>query len=97
MDQSRDEAQLVVEQATKAGASLSAISTAVERINDMRAQIASAAEEQSATAEEVNRNITSISEMANETSTGAKQTSSSSEDLARLGNELQALVAQFQI
>ncbi len=35
--------------------------------------------------------------MANETSTGAKQTSSSSEDLARLGNELQALVAQFQI
>lgn len=97
MNQSRNEAQSVVEQASKAGASLSVISTAVGRINDMSSQIASAAEEQSATAEEVNRNITSISEMANETSTGAQQTSSSSDDLARLGNELQGLVARFQI
>jgi len=97
MNQSRDEAQLVVEQAMKAGVSLSAISTAVEQINDMSALIASAAEQQSATTEEINRNITSISEIAIETSSGAQQTSTASEDLAKMGTGLQGLVVQFTI
>ena len=97
MSGSREEAHAVVDQATKAGSSLSVISTAVKRINDMSIQIASAAEEQSATAEEINRNITSISEMANETSTGAQQTSTASGDLARLGTELQEVVGRFRV
>jgi len=97
MSKSREEAQAVVEQATKAGASLSTISEAVERINDMSAQIASAAEEQGATAEEINRNITIISEMSSETSTGAQQTAAASADLARLGSELQGLVGRFKV
>ncbi|MFQ5644715.1 MAG: methyl-accepting chemotaxis protein [Thiogranum sp.] len=96
MHKSCEEAQSVVEQATKAGESLSAISTAVARINDMSTQIASAAEQQSATTEEINRNITSISKMANETSTGAQQTATASGDLARLGAELQEVVGQFK-
>jgi len=97
MNKSREEAQSVVEQANKAGVSLSAISKAVGRINDMSAQIASAAEEQSATAEEMNRNITSISAMANETSSGAQQTAASSENLAHLGGELREVVGQFKV
>jgi len=97
MYKSREESQSVVEQARKAGTSLSAISTAVARINDMSTQIASAAEEQSATTEEINRNITNISEMANETSTGAQQTATASGDLARLGAELQEVVGQFRV
>ncbi len=97
MYKSREEAKSVVEQATKAGTSLAAISEAVARINDMSTQIASAAEEQNATTEEINRNITSISEMANETSTGAQQTSTASGDLARLGAELQEVVGQFRV
>ncbi len=97
MNRSSEEAQSVVEQATKAGASLAAISSAVERINDMSTQIASAAEEQSATADEINRNIISITEMSNETSTGAQQTATASDDLARLGTELQSLVGRFKV
>jgi len=97
MNKSRGEAQSVVEQATKAGASLSTISSAVARINDMSIQIASAAEEQSATADEINRNITNISEMANETTAGAQQTAAASGDLARLGTELQELVGRFRV
>ncbi len=97
MNRSREEAQSVVEQATKAGASLSAISTAVEHIKDMSTQIASAAEQQNATAEEINRNITSISEMANETSTGAQQTASASSELAQLGVNLQGFVSRFAV
>jgi len=97
MNKSSEEAQSVVTQATKAGASLVAISSAVGRINDMSTQIASAAEEQSATADEINRNIISITEMSNETSTGAQQTATASDDLARLGTELQSLVGQFKV
>ena len=97
MYKSREEAQSVVEQASRAGESLATISAAVAQINDMSTQIASAAEEQSATTEEINRNITSISEMANETSTGAQQTSTASSDLARLGAELQEVVGQFKV
>ena len=97
MNKSRNEAQAVVKQATKAGTSLSAISSAVARINDMSIQIASAAEQQSTMAEEINRNITGISEMANETSAGAKQTAAASGGLAHLGTELQELVGRFRV
>ncbi len=96
MNQSREQAQAVVEQATNAGSSLTAISAAVERINDMSTQIASAAEQQSATAEEVNDNISGITRMANETAGAAQKTASASEDLARLGSELQGLVGKFR-
>ncbi len=97
MNKSRGEAQAVVEQACKAGTSLTAISAAVRRINDMSAQIASAAEQQGVTAEEINRNIVNITEMANETSAGAQQTASASSELARLGTELQAVVGHFKV
>ncbi len=97
MNRSCEEARTVVEQASNAGTSLSAISTAVERINEMSAQIASAAEQQSATAEEINRNIANITEKANDTSSGAQQTATASEDLARLGADLQQLVGRFNV
>ncbi|MCK4742370.1 MAG: methyl-accepting chemotaxis protein [Sulfuriflexus sp.] len=97
MNASQEETKSVVQQAMKAGASLSAISDAVTRINDMSTQIASAAEEQNATAEEINRNITNISEIATQTTSGAQQTADASSELARLGADLQTVVGQFKI
>lgn len=97
MNQSREVTRSVVGQATNAGNSLAAISAAVARINDMSTQIASAAEEQSATSEEISRNIANINQMANETSTGAQQTAAASDDLARLAVDLQGMVAQFKV
>jgi len=97
MKQSREEAQTVVEHATKAGESLSIISTSVSSINDMSTQIASAAEQQSATAEEINKNITNISQLAIETSAGAQQTTSASEDLSQLATKLHGLVGEFKV
>jgi len=96
MTQSREDARSVVEQAARADESLSAISTAVARINDMSTQIASAAEQQSATTEEINRNIVNISNMSSETVVGAQQSVSSTEDLAQLGVRLQGLVGGFK-
>lgn len=97
MTKSQEDARSVVSQAAQAGQSLAAISTAVERINDMSTQIASAAEQQSATTEEINRNIVNISTIASQTAVGAQQTVSSSEDLAKLGTKLQSLVGQFSV
>ena len=96
MGMSHKEAQAVTEQAILAGESLSAISTAVVGINDMSAQIASAAEQQSVTTEEINRNIVQIMEMSNETSSDSRQVAAATEDLTNLVSVLQGLVAQFR-
>ena len=97
MDDSRNQAKASVQQVTKAGASLESIRQAVATINDMNAQIASAAEEQSAVAEEINRNVVNISEVAEQTSAGARQTTTASEQLARLAESLQEMVNRFKI
>lgn len=97
MEASRNQAQAGVEQAAEAGASLDDITGAVAQINDMNTQIASASEEQSSVAEEINRNIVTISQVADETATGAVQTSEASAEVARLSEQLQALVRQFKV
>jgi len=95
MDKSLEQARAVVERATQSGVALSTIAEAVEKIDNMSTQIASAAEEQSSVSEEINRNIVKINEMANETASGAEQTSIASQDLARMASELQGVVSQF--
>jgi len=96
MDESREQAQIGVEQTAKAGDALTAIADEVARINDMNTQIASAAEEQSAVAEEINHNVVTISQVSDESVQGAEQTARASEDLANLAAELQQMVAQFK-
>ncbi|MEJ2480923.1 MAG: HAMP domain-containing methyl-accepting chemotaxis protein, partial [Acidihalobacter sp.] len=84
MESGRGRAGSSVEQARHAGQSLTEITDAVTRINDMNALIASAAEEQSAVAEEINRNVTTISQATDQTAAGSQQTAAASEQLARL-------------
>src|SRR5690606_35209417 len=60
MEKGHDQAQTTVIHAGEAGQALEDITNAVNIINDVNTQIASAAEEQSAVAEEINRNITNI-------------------------------------
>lgn len=97
MSKSHEEAQFVVEQANKAGLSLSAISAVVERINNMSSEIASMAEQQNATTEEVKTNIVAISNMAQKTSSGAQDTAIASESLSELSGHLQSAIKQFKI
>jgi len=97
MNNSREEAQLVVEQANKAGLSLSTISTVVERINGMSSDIATMAEQQNGNTEEVKSNIVAISDMAQKTSSGAEDTALASESLAELSGHLQSAIKQFKI
>ena len=96
MESSRERARLTVEKTTEAEAALVRIREEVASINDMNAQIASAAEEQSSVAEEVNRNIARIHDGTLETSAGSDQVAASSRDLAVLAGQLRSRVSVFQ-
>ncbi|HEF4761246.1 TPA: cache domain-containing protein [Pseudomonas putida] len=84
-------------QANEAGASLDAMAQLIATINSMNAQIASAAEEQTAVAEEINRSVhqiaVAVDNVADETQLGAQ----TSRSLADLGQRLGGLVGQFRI
>ncbi|CAM3095197.1 methyl-accepting chemotaxis sensory transducer [Ectopseudomonas mendocina] len=73
MQQSRDTASRTAEEASAANDMLGRIREAITRINDMNLQIATAAEEQSATTEEINRNTTNIRDISHELAGGAEQ------------------------
>lgn len=96
MEASQQQAQRGVEEAANAGAALNAITDAVNAISGLNAQIASAAEEQTAVAEEINRNLVNISEVAIETSSGSEQTAQASQQVTNLAQELKRLAGQFR-
>jgi len=84
-----EQARQSVEQADLAGQSLDTIAGAVNTINTMNIQIATASEEQAAVAEEINRNIIRIVQIADETSAGAHTTAEATSELAEISMELQ--------
>ena len=85
------------ELSNEAANSLESITRAVITINEMNTHIASAAEEQSATADEMNRNIVNISQLSDQTANGSEQTTTAANELAKLANDLQQLISQFKI
>ncbi|MFY8351282.1 methyl-accepting chemotaxis protein [Pseudoalteromonas sp. SSM20] len=97
MEQSKQQAENSVANASQAGEALDLITTAVATINDMAAQIATAAEEQTSVNEEINRNVVNISTISDNTAQEAASTSSASTELAALASELKNQVAQFKV
>ncbi|MFC3852550.1 methyl-accepting chemotaxis protein [Salinispirillum marinum] len=81
----------------EAGTALTAIARLIDVINDRNASSASAAEQQAQVAREVDRSLVTIRDIAVQNATGANQTSSSSQELARLAEQLNLLVAQYQV
>ncbi len=97
MNKSCEQAQSAVEQANKAGGSISTIAHSVQHINEMSEQIASAAEEQNAVSEEINRNIVNISDIAAQSVLSSEQIEQANNNLTGMATELQELVGQFRI
>jgi methyl-accepting chemotaxis protein len=97
MEQGRLKAAESVQQATFAGQSLGAIINKIDLIRDMNTQIASAAEEQSATAEEINRNVLNINAICTESAKDANRVAQSSGDVERLALELQNGIGHFKL
>jgi methyl-accepting chemotaxis protein len=73
MQQNRDSASQTADDASAANDMLARIRESIGRINDMNLQIATAAEEQSATSEEINRNTTNIRDISDAVAGGAEQ------------------------
>jgi len=97
MERGQQKAGESVDQAARAGDSLRRINGAVSEINNMNAQIASAAEEQAAVAGEINDNFSSITLSSEQAATGSDQISSASKDLQKLSLKLQESVKRFRI
>lgn len=90
-----EQADLGVAQVIQADEALDAIRGAIEQVNDMAGQIASAAEEQSAVVEEINRNVSNIAMLSDQTATQAARSATLSADLATNASSQTALVARF--
>src|SRR5207248_7754236 len=100
-----------IRQATQGAAeAIGQISKIIIQINDYQATIASAVEQQSATAREIGlsggeaakgsaeiaHNITSVAQTAQGTAEGAANTQKAAQELARMAAGLQRLVEQFR-
>ena len=96
MESGRSQAHRSVEQAGNAEESLKVITKAVETINQMGLQIASAAEEHSAVSAEINRNINNISQVTEQISLGARQSTDLCGNVMEESRQLQAQMSKFQ-
>ncbi|MFW2373583.1 MAG: methyl-accepting chemotaxis protein [Gammaproteobacteria bacterium] len=92
MEQSKTLTKTSVENASEASHSLDSITQAVEIINNMNTQIATAAEQQNVVAEEINHNISNISQIAEKST----ESMYASNQLSSLSNRLQNLVGHFK-
>ena len=85
------------DQANEAGASLDTMAQLIGTINTMNAQIASAADEQTAVAEEINRSVHQIASAVDSVADETQRSAQTSRSLAELGRSLGKLVGQFRI
>ena len=97
MQNSHNLTESSVELTRKAGLSLNHITAKVSNIQAMNQQIAAAAEEQSAVAEQISRSVINVRDISEQTATASDETAASSIELARLGNDLQAMVSRFRV
>lgn len=95
MEHSREQTSLTVEQGSNAVSSLEAISGAIDTINDMSSQIATAVEEQSAVADEINRSIMTIRDIAERTLEGAEHSEQASTEMIEMSEGLNELAGSF--
>lgn len=86
-----------VQHSTSAGASLDEIANAVSAINNMNAQIANAAREQSQVGESINENLMQILTESNLTAEATSDNHNTASALAAQSSELSNLIHQFKV
>ncbi len=85
------------EKANRAGVVLDRIVYGASKVSDIVVQVATASEQQAATAEEIGKNIEAINQVTNETASGIQFIAQSTENLNKLTAILQNLIKQFKI
>ena len=94
---SRDLAAKTQEVAGEADAVLNTIRDNIQEINQMTVQIATAAEQQSATAEEINRNTTNIRDISQSVANSAKEQETNCHTMADLTARQDAELGKFKV
>ena len=84
-------------EAAKSGEALHYILSQIDAVTMQVSQIATAAEQQTATTNEIARNIQQISTVVMDSTQGAQESASAASKLARLADELQRVVGQFKL
>ena len=97
MNQGKEQTAACVAQTEKATQALDIISDAVHKAHDVSSQIEQSAREQNTVSQEISEKLETIVGIAEETTAGAQQTSESSHEVARLAEELQQSIRQFQV
>ncbi|NVN91956.1 MAG: methyl-accepting chemotaxis protein [Desulfuromonadales bacterium] len=97
MDEGVREVQSGTDEAAKSGEALASILDQVSNVTHQASQIATAAEEQTATTNEITRNISMISEVVSQTASGSQDTAASANQLARLAEDLKEMVSKFKL
>ena len=95
--ESRESANATQHIANQAKASLEAIRTSINEINEMTVQIAAAAEEQSATSNEINRNTTNIRDISQSVSDAATEQYALCETMVEITIEQAKSLDKFKV
>ncbi|MCF5470186.1 HAMP domain-containing protein [Pseudomonas syringae] len=97
MDASLQRTEGTVVLARQAEQALVEINQSIGTIEQMSQQISAAAEQQSAVTDEINRSVLSVRDIADQSASATEQSAASTVELARLGTNLQSMVARFRI
>lgn len=97
MKTSQETSVHVMQSSTQISSSLSAVTDAVDAINDMTNHIATAATEQSSVTDEINRNMVNIRDVVSQLLESSHDTTQVSTDLSAAGTQLEALLRQFKL
>jgi methyl-accepting chemotaxis protein len=85
------------EKAAKSGEALEQILDKIGAVSSQITQVATAAEEQTATTSEISNNMHMITEVVQTSSRGASETAVAASELSRESDQLQRLVSQFKL
>jgi methyl-accepting chemotaxis protein len=91
------EVELGTSEAAKSGQALEEIQEQINAVTMQVSQVATAAEEQTATTSEISSNIHQITDVVEGTAKGAQESAAAASQLAQTAEELQRLVSQFKL
>ncbi len=97
IEQSQQQSERTVDMASNAGASLQAITRAMDDIRDMTAQIASAAEEQTQVSETIQQSVERVGNGADETAEGAQDILHSTSTIGMELSHLMKTIRRFKV
>ncbi|UGA57511.1 methyl-accepting chemotaxis protein [Vibrio sp. VB16] len=97
MKSTKESCQQTVDTTSQVMDSLHSMTDSVVEINDVMAQIATSAEEQSSVTEEINRNMVAVQEMVEILNNNGDETASSTHQLNSSNQQLVSIVSKFRL